>query len=209
MEPVPWNRERERGEKKRKRERKRSRRTRRIGDLACTRLVCARARFNELGRISLVDNERRLGRVGSFTSLASISFQLESQVDSKIKNKYLILFGYPWRRNIRGQFLRFLRRRRHVGTSWIDSFSENGRDTRSTRSANRSIVTALLDRRISENNLPRRQPKCLDNAANVARVSRATNRFLKWRDTSTVGNRFFPKPTDLEGKKRRRNLFDR
>lgn len=55
-------------------------------------------------------------------------------------------------------------------------------------------MTALLDRRISENNLPRRQPKCLDNAANVARVSRATNRFLKRRDTSTVGKKVFFSP---------------
>lgn len=64
-------------------------------------------------------------------------------------------------------------------------------------------MTALLIGELAKTISPRRQPKCLDNAANVARLSRATNRFLKWRDTSTVGNprRFFATATDLERKK--------
>lgn len=76
MEPVPWKGKRE---EKKQREREKDRGERGASAISRVPGSCVRARFNELGRISLVDNERRLDEPSSKLRLSRF-FQLEPQV---------------------------------------------------------------------------------------------------------------------------------
>lgn len=77
----PWNRSRgkERERRKKQREREKDRGERGASVISRVPGSCVRARFNELGRISLVDNERRLDEPSSKLRLSRF-FQLEPQV---------------------------------------------------------------------------------------------------------------------------------